>query len=64
MKYKEIKKLNKNERDKKIKELRLELIKSKVNTQKTKGSKTRNIRKIIARIHTFNKSENEELKKK
>ena len=64
MKYKEIKKLNKNERDKKIKELRLELIKSKVNTQKTKGSKTRNIRKIIARIHTFNKSENEELNKK
>lgn len=54
MKFKDIKKLSKNEREKKLKELKLELIKSKVNASKTGSSKIKEIKKIIARIHTFN----------
>lgn len=55
MKNKEIKDMNKQEREKKLKELRLELIKSKVNTPKSGSSKIRNIKKTIAQILTLNK---------
>lgn len=51
MKYTEIKKLTHVEREKKIKELKIESIKA--NSSKT-GGKLRQIRKIIARINTFN----------
>jgi len=64
MKYKEIKKLSKQDREKKLKELKLELVKSKVNVSKTGSAKVKAIKKIIARILTLNNLENksEELK--
>lgn len=64
MKYKEIQKLNKQERENKLKELKMELLKSKTAASKTSGAKTKQIKKIIARIHTFNTSENGGLNKK
>ena len=62
MKFKDIQKMNAQEREKKLKELRLELVKSKVNASKTGSSKIREIKKIIARILTFNTLENKKLK--
>ena len=56
MKYKEIQKLGKTERDKKLKELKMELVKE--SSAKQGGNKSAKIRKIIARIHTFNNTEN------
>jgi len=53
LKLKEIKKMNKEEREKKLKELRIELTKSKANPLK-KGSKIKEIKKIIARILSLN----------
>jgi ribosomal protein L29 len=66
LKAKDIKNMSKTDREKKIKELKLELVKSKAAASKTGSSKAKEIRKIIARILTINKSENktEELKKK
>lgn len=57
LKYKDIQKMNKANLEKKMKELKLELVKSKANAAKT-GAKTKEIKKIIARIHTFNNTEN------
>ena len=58
MKYKEIKKLSEQDREKKLKELKLELVKSKVNVSKTGSAKVKAIKKIIARILTLNNLEN------
>lgn len=52
MKSKDIQKMSKEEKDKKLKELRMELIKSKVNASKTGSAKIKNIKKSIARILT------------
>jgi len=38
--------------------LKMELIKSKTAASKTGSTKTKQIKKIIARLHTFNTSEN------
>lgn len=57
MKYKEIQRLGKTEMEKKLKELKMELIKSRTAASKTGSNKTKEIKKIIARIHTFNTSE-------
>lgn len=54
MKYKEISKLSEADREKKLKDLKLELVKSKTGTAKQSGSRAKQIRKIIARILTFN----------
>lgn len=54
MKIKDIKNMGKEDRGKKLKELRIELIKSKANASKG-SSKTRQIKKNIARILTLNK---------
>ena len=62
LKAKDIQKMSKEEREKKIKELRLELVRSKVSASKTGSSKIREIKKIIARILTLN-SNKPELKK-
>ncbi|MFH1503061.1 MAG: 50S ribosomal protein L29 [Candidatus Diapherotrites archaeon] len=62
MKYKEISKMTQEERDKKIRELKMELIKSKTKTSKTGNPKQ--IKKIIARILTFNTSKLGVLKNK
>ena len=55
MKAKELKNLSKQDREEKLKELKLELIKSKVNASKTGSSKIKNIKKTIAQILTLNK---------
>lgn len=54
IKTKELKKMSKEEREGKLKELKMELLKSKINASKNKGSRTRDIRRIIARIITLN----------
>jgi len=54
MKYKEIEKLSEKDKEKKLKDLKLELVKAQVQT--TGSSKVRQIKKIIARIHTSNSS--------
>lgn len=51
MKYSDLKKLTKTELDRKLKELKIELI--KVNVSKA-GGKANQIKKIIARINTLN----------
>jgi len=56
MKYKEIIKMNKEDIEKKLKELKIELIKSKARTSKTGNSSTSQIKKTIAKILTFNAS--------
>jgi len=53
LKSKELEKMGKGERDKKLKELKIELIKSKANPSK-KGPKIKEIKKIIARILALN----------
>ncbi len=57
MKAREIKGLTKKEREKRLKELKIELSKSRANASKGGSSKIKQIKKIIARIHTINNSE-------
>jgi ribosomal protein L29 len=64
MKSKEIQKLSSNEREKKLKELKMELVKAKANAAKGGSSKIKEIKKMIARIHTFNTLSKQELNKK
>ncbi|RLG12349.1 50S ribosomal protein L29 [Candidatus Pacearchaeota archaeon] len=64
LKTKEISSMEKKEREKRIQELRLELLKSKIDAQKNGGSRVKEIKKTIARLITFNKSQKEKLKKK
>ncbi|MCK5149913.1 50S ribosomal protein L29 [Candidatus Pacearchaeota archaeon] len=54
MKAKELRKITEEERNKKLKELKLELVKSKVSSSKNGNSKIKEIKKIIARILTLN----------
>ncbi len=65
-KFKDIKKMNAGEREKKLKEFKMELVKSKASSAKSGSSKSKEIRKIIARMHTLNNAENKsgELSKK
>ena len=56
MKAKDIQKMNKEEKAKNLKDLKLELIKSKVNASKAGSSKIKEIKKTIARILTLNNS--------
>ncbi|MCL5730058.1 MAG: 50S ribosomal protein L29 [Candidatus Pacearchaeota archaeon] len=55
MKIKDLKGMNKEERESRLKELRLELIKSEINASKSGSSKIKNIKKTIAQILTLNK---------
>jgi len=55
IKMEDLKRMSNEERTKKLGDLKLELIKSKVNTSKTGSSKPQEIRKTIARILTLNK---------
>jgi ribosomal protein L29 len=64
IKFKDLKKMNDGEIKKKLKELKLELVMSKVNSSKSKVSKTKEIKKIIAKILTLNPNQNKELKTK
>lgn len=56
MKYKEITKMNNEERERKLHDLKIELLKSKTNASKTGSTNTREIKKTIAKILTFNSS--------
>lgn len=65
LKAKEIINMNANDREKKLKELKLELVKAKANAAKSGSSKAKQIRKIIARMHTLNNDKTKsELNKK
>jgi len=55
LKSKEIIKMSKEEREKKLKELKIELVKSKSNVSKKENMKVREIKKIMARIYSTNK---------
>ncbi len=54
LKFKDIKKMNKEEIERKMKELKLELIKSKANASKSGSSKIKQIKKMIAKILMLN----------
>jgi len=63
LKASEAKKLSLKEIQEKIKELKLELIKANVTANKT-NAKTKEIKRVISRLLTFNKiSKEEELNK-
>jgi len=55
MKAKDIRKMSKNEMEKKLDELKLELIKARGNSSKVGGSKIKEIKKTIAKILTISK---------
>jgi len=57
MKYKEITKMNNEERERKLHDLKIELLKSKTNASKTGNANTREIKRTIAKILTFNSSD-------
>lgn len=63
LKIKDIQRMNKEERTKKIEELKFELIKAKASALKSGTSKAGEIRKIIARMLTFNNLEEKASKK-
>ncbi len=64
LKAKEVRSMDEKTRESKLKDLKLELIKANVTANKT-NAKTKEIKKAIARILTFNNStKREELKKK
>ena len=48
--------MNKEDREKKFKDLRIELVKSRTRTSKTGNSNTKQIKKTIAKMLTFNTS--------
>jgi ribosomal protein L29 len=57
IKAKDIRKMSKEERTKKMDEMKFELVKAKANAPKTGTSKAGEIRKAIARIITLNNLE-------
>ena len=62
LKTKDIIKMDQKSKDEKLKDLRMELIKASVANNKT-NAKTKEIKRTIARILTFNKLYKGELKK-
>ncbi len=63
IKSKDIKKMTDKERESKLTSLKMELVKANVAANKT-NAKTKEIKRAIARLKTFNKSQKEELKTK
>ena len=55
IKTKDLRAMNNEEREKRVTELKMELIKSKVNASKKGGPKTKDIKRLIARLITLNK---------
>ncbi|MEK6895696.1 MAG: 50S ribosomal protein L29 [Nanoarchaeota archaeon] len=55
LKSNEIKKMSQHDKEKKLKELKMELVKARVSAGKGGSSKVKEIKRIIARIHTFNR---------
>jgi len=56
LKAKEIRKMTKEEIKKKLEELRMEMVKARVSASKTGNSKIKQMKKLIARILTLDKS--------
>lgn len=56
-KTKDLKNLSKQDRNKKMKDLKIELMKAKSSSQKTGSSKIKEIKKTIARILTIETQE-------
>lgn len=63
LKIKDARKLTKEERDSKIKDLRFELIKSNVTAQKSKA-KTKEVKRTLARLLTLENAETQNNKAK
>ena len=57
LKFKDISTMDSKSRSEKMKDLRMELIRAKVGTKKA-TAKTKEIKRAIARIHTFNVADN------
>ncbi len=55
LKFKDLKEMSEKDRESKLKELKLELVKANVTANKT-NAKTKEIKRAISRIITFNKS--------
>jgi ribosomal protein L29 len=54
LKFKDIEKMDKKDKEIKIKELKMELIKSRAENQKAGSSKVKNLKKMIAKMFTLN----------
>ena len=63
LKAKEVGKMSENERNEKIKDLKMELVKSRLAVAKSGKLKIREIKRTIARLHTFNRLNNKSIKK-
>jgi len=63
LKAKEVANMDKKTREGKLKELKMELIKANVAANRT-NAKTKEIKRAIARILSFTKSDKEEVKRK
>ena len=57
LRAKDVSKMDSKSRSEKMKDLRMELIRAKVGTKKA-TAKTKEIKRAIARIHTFNVADN------
>jgi ribosomal protein L29 len=55
LRSKEISKMNEKERNEKIKDLKMELVKNKIDAGKGGKMKGKEIKRTIARLHTFNR---------
>ena len=55
LKSKDIRGMRKEDRMEKLEELKMEMVKARVNASKTGNSKVREIKRLIARIFTLNK---------
>ena len=55
IKARDFQKMSKEEINKKLEELKMELVKSRVNASKTGSSKVREIKRLIARLLTIEK---------
>jgi len=63
LRSKDVAKLSQKERDEKMKELKMQLVKAHVTANRT-NAKTKEIKRTLARLHTFNKSTTGALKTK
>ena len=55
LKFKDIKGMSKEEKEKKLKELKMELVRARSGNAKKGSTKIKEIKKIIARIYSTNK---------
>ena len=63
LKSKDMAKMTEKEREEKLKELRMELVKSKVSANKSGKVKINEIKKTIARLLTFNRLNKQSVEK-